>query len=188
MKIKHLLYGLLFSLLASCGEDKKIEEKEIFEVKNIGMLSTTEYTVGKVVKLSDNKEWYKWGDRKILMSCKAKIKAGVNMNEILDKDIKAEGKRIEITLPPPQIVSFEMDPDLIRTEMVDVNGFRANFTQEEKNRVMQLGEKAIREDLKKLNILNDAEKNAKAFLTDFYKELGFEEVIIHGTTNEVSRD
>lgn len=181
MRLQLLFPILLLSLLAGCSDGPEIREREIYEVKNIGMLSTSEYTVGKIVKLSDDKEWYKWGDRKILMSCKARIKAGVDLSAISEKDIKASGKRIELTIPAPQIVSFEMDPDLIRTELVDINGFREDFNQEEKNTIMQLGEAAIRRDLKELNILNDAGKNAKAFLTDFYKELGFEEVIIHDT-------
>ena len=181
MKLLYLYTTFFLGLLTACSNDSPVKEKEIYEVKNIGMLSTTEYTVGKIVQLSDKGEWYTWGDRKILMSCKARIKAGINMSAIRDGDIVANGKRIEITLPAPEIVSFEMDPDEIRTEMVDVNGFRAPFTQAEKNKIMQLGEQSIRKDMTALNILNDAEKNAKAFLNDFYTELGFEEVIIHGT-------
>jgi len=189
MKLKHLIFVLLPVLLAACAEEPSVKEKEIYAVKNIGMLSTTEYTVGKIVKLTDKSDWMKlkWGDRKILMSCKAKVKAGVDLSKIIDKDIQAKGKRIEITLPAPEIVSFEMDPDQIRTEMTDVNGMRSDFTQDEKNRIMQLGEQAIRKEMEALNILKDAENNAKAFLTDFYKELGFEEVIIHGTS-ENKRD
>jgi hypothetical protein len=34
--------------------------------------------------------------------------------------------------------------------------------------------------MKELDILNDAEKNAAVFIKDFYKQLGFEEVIVHG--------
>ena len=181
MNMKKLLIGIALLSLAACSDEPDVSESQIFEVKNIGMLSTTEYTVGKIVKLSDEGEWWKWGERKILMSCKARIKAGVNMNTIKEEDIKVNGKLIEITLPPAEIVSFEMDPDQIHTEMVDVSGFRADFNQDEKNKIMQLGEKAIRKDMQELNILADAENNAKAFLKDFYTELGFEQVIIHGT-------
>lgn len=175
----------LFSLLAlpffllSCKNDPPVKESEIYEVRNIGTLSTTEYTVGKVVKLSDEAEWYKYGDRKILMSCKARIKAGIDLTEIKDGDIKTDGTTIEIQLPEPKIVSFEMDPRLVRTEMEEINGLRSSFSQEEKNKIMQLGEKAIRRDLEKLDMLDKASDNAKKFLREFYEQLGFEEVIIH---------
>jgi hypothetical protein len=185
------LFGIFFAfvlVLSSCGnDDAPVSETEIYEVRKIGTLSTTEYTVSKIIKLDDKGEWYKWGQRKILMSCKARIKAGVNLNNLKDKDITVRGRRIEIQLPPPEIVSFEMNPDEVTTEMQDISGFRADFSQTEKNRIMRLGEKSIRKDLQQLNILRDAETNAIAFLTDFYKGLGFEEIIIHGT-EKIQRD
>jgi hypothetical protein len=174
-------FALALTLALFSCDDAPVNETEIYEVRRIGTLSTTEYTVGKIVKLDDRGEWYKWGQRKILMSCKARIKAGVNLSNIKDKDITVRGKRIEIQLPPPEIVSFEMNPDEVKTEMQDISGLRADFSQSEKNRIMRLGEKSIRKDLQQLNILRDAETNAIAFLTDFYRQLGFEEIIIHGT-------
>lgn len=181
-----IFYTVFFLLLlTACGtDDSPAKESEVFEVRSIGTLSTSEYTVGKIIKLDDKGDWWKWGDRKILISCKAKIKAGVNLNKIKDSDILVDGKRIEIQLPEPEIISFEMDPDQIRTEMTDVNGFRSDFSQADKNKILQLGEKAIRKDLRQLSILSDAEANAIAFLKDFYKTLGFEEIIIHGTEQD----
>lgn len=179
------ILGISLSLLASCGtDDQPLRNSEIYEIRSIGTLSTSEYTVSKIIKLNDKGEWYTWGDRKILISCKAKIKAGVNLNRLAPEDIKVEGKKITIELPEAEIISFEMNPDQIKTEMVDVSGFRANFSQREKNHILQLGEKSIRKDLKQLNILQDAETNAIIFLTDFYKNLGFEEIIIHGKEQE----
>ncbi|MES2556157.1 MAG: DUF4230 domain-containing protein [Bacteroidota bacterium] len=182
--VTYLLLALVVAL-NSCGtDDTPVSHKEIFEIRTIGTLSTSEYTVSKIIKLNDVGEWYKWGDRKILISCKAKIKAGVNLNKLKADDIKVTGKKIEIQLPPAEIISFEMNPDQIKTEMVDVSGFRGGFSQQEKNRILRLGEKSIRKDMKQLNILNDAETNAIVFLTDFYKNLGFEEIIIHGTKQD----
>jgi hypothetical protein len=173
--------------LFSCGEDESAKKHEIYEVRQIGMLATSEYTVGKIIKLNDEGEWYKWGDRKILMSCKAKIKAGVDLTKLQDKDFKVNGKRIEIQLPPAEIVSFEMNPDKVRTEMEDISGLRADFTQVEKNEILRLGEQSIKKDIGQLRILKDAETNAIAFLTDFYKTLGFEEISIYGT-EQAKRD
>ncbi len=179
--MKNWFYLLSFVLLLfSCSDSDEKPKGEIYSIRSIGTLSTSEYTVGKVIKLNDEGEWYKLGDRKILISCKAKIKAGVNLNNIEEGDIIAEGKKITIYLPETEIISFEMDPNSIKTEMVDVTGFRFDFSQEEQNEILGQGEAAIRKDMKKLNILNDAERNAIVFIQDFYKELGYEEVIVHG--------
>lgn len=186
--MKHTVTYLFLAVavvLTGCGtDDAPVSHKDVYEIRTIGTLSTSEYTVGKIIKLNDEGEWYKWGDRKILISCKAKIKAGVNLTKLKPEDIKVNGKKIEIQLPAPEIISFEMNPEQIKTEMVDVSGFRGDFSQQEKNRILRLGEKSIREDMKQLNILSDAETNAIVFLTDFYANLGFEEIIIHGTKQD----
>jgi hypothetical protein len=180
----YLFLTLLVLFLVSCGDGKEVHETEIYQIRAIGTLSTTEYTLGKIIHWNDEGEWYKFGDRKILLSCKATVKAGVNLNAIKESDIQVEGKKITIQLPPPEIVSFEMDPDLIRTEMTDVNGFRSDFSQVDKSKVLQKGEESIRKDLKKLHILDEAEQNAKIFIVDFYKNLGFEQVIVHETPKD----
>ena len=179
-----LFFSLLVLFLASCGDEKEVHETEIYQIRSIGTLATTEYTLGKIIHWNDEGEWYKFGDRKILLSCKATVKAGVNLNKIKESDIEVEGNKITIQLPPPEIVSFEMDPDLIRTEMTDVNGFRSDFSQVEKSKVLQKGEESIRKDLRKLHILDEAEQNAKIFIVDFYKNLGFEQVIVHETPKD----
>lgn len=180
--------SILFLLISSCGEDpKELPVPNIHEVKDIGILSTSEYTVGKVIRLNDPpEEWYKYGERKILISCKAKIKAGVDLSKLKEGDIKVSGKTIEITLPPAEITSFTMDPKDIHTEMESVTGFRSGFTQKDKNDFLRQGEASIREDIMETNILENAERDARKFLKDFYSEMGFEEIIIKHTPYEKS--
>lgn len=175
--------GLLV-MTAACSGNDEVKATEIFQIRSMGTLSTSEYTVKKIIELNDDQAWYKWGDRKILISCRAKIKAGVALNEITDEAVSVQGKRILIQLPPARIVSFEMDPETIQTELTEINGFRAQFSQTDKQTILQQGERAIRKDMQQLPILDDAEKNAIVFLTDFYKQLGFEEVIIHATRKD----
>jgi hypothetical protein len=166
-------------LLSGCNEENKLPEVEVYEIRNIGELSTTEYTVGKIIKLDDKAdEWYKYGDRKILINCKAKVKAGVDLSLIKEGDITVSGTTITITIPPTEITSFSMDSKHIHTEMESVSGFRDAFTHLEKNKFLKQGEAAIREEILHTDIIKDGRLNAEAFLTDFYKQMGFEKVII----------
>lgn len=176
---KLAIISVLAFFAVSCGSGKEIKKGEVYEIRQIGTLSTTEYTLGKVIKLNDEGEWYKFGDRKMLISCKAKVKAGVDLSQIKDDDIRVDGTKIEITIPEARITSFDMDPRSIKVEMTEVSGFRFQFTLEETNNILKQGEQSIRKDLKQLNILDDANRNAQVFIRDFYKQLGFEEVIIH---------
>jgi len=176
---KQILFIISFFILAACSDNNGPEE-DVFKITNIGELSTTEYTVGKIIKLDDvGEEWYEYGDRKLLISCKAKVKAGIDLTKIGENDIKVSGSTIEITLPPAEITSFSMDPNLIRTEMESVSGLRLSFSQEEKNDILKQGEDAIKEDLGETGILNDATDNAETFLIDFYKQMGYEKIIVN---------
>lgn len=179
-----LIISLL--LLAGCSGEVRPMHENVYEIRDIGELSTSEYTIGKMVKVDDaDSSWYwigKYGDRKILINTKAKVKAGVDLSKIKEDDITVKGNSITIKLPPAEITSFSMDPKYTYTEMESVNGFRDKFTQKEKNTFMRQGEDAIRDELKNVGILQDAEKNAEEFIKDFYKQLGYKRVIIKKTT------
>jgi hypothetical protein len=176
--VQFLGFWTVISVLFACESTIQEEEPSIFEIRDIGILATSEYTVGKVLKVKDEPEWYKFGNRNILISCKAKIKAGIDFSKLSDEDIEFKDKTVFITLPNPEIVSFDMDPSLIKTELVDVNGMRQNFTQEEKNEILNLGEKSIRKEIVATGILDDAKRNTNQFIKDFYKQLGYKDVQI----------
>ncbi|MFK7787468.1 MAG: DUF4230 domain-containing protein [Crocinitomicaceae bacterium] len=179
MRITLFIFLVVAGFISSCAEETKEPPKaDVYEVKNIGLLSTSEYTIGKIIKLTDKGEWYAVGDRKILMSCKAKIKAGVDLTKIEDGDITVKGNTVTIVLPPAEMTTFVMDPKLTHTEMESVSGLRQGFSQSEKYKYMRQAERAIKRDMKDTNILKDAEQNATMFLKDFYEQMGFEEVIV----------
>lgn len=186
-----LLTGLLFAS-AGCKEEQPAEDR-VFEVREIGVLSTTEYTIGKIIRLDDvyddkDSEWYeyykKYGERKILLSCRAKVKAGVDLSKLSKEDVEVKGTTIIIHLPEAEITSFSIDPRDIHTEAESITGFRSAFSQEEKNAFLKQTEEAILEDLESTGILKDANENAKAFLKEFYEEMGFREVIIETESND----
>lgn len=186
------VFSALLILSGACSEEK-LPDDRVYEVRNIGELSTTEYTVGKIIRLDDNfsdedSEWYeyykKYGERKILMSCKARVKAGVDLTLLQEGDIVIKGSTIEITLPPARITTFSIDPSEIHTEMESVTGFRSSFSQEEKNEFLRQAEEAIREDLTETGILDDANENAEAFLQEFYQQMGYKNVVVHTSKEE----
>lgn len=173
---KNIFYLLFVFVFLSCTDEKNSRKTEVFEIREIGELSTTEYLYSKVLKIHGDKKWYKIGDRKILISCKAKVKAGIDLTAIKFEDIEIDGDEIIIFIPKLKITSFNMDPNSIKTEMADISGFRHNFSQEEKNEILQKGEASIRETLAETGIYKEAEKNVISFLNEFYEQMGFEKV------------
>ncbi len=173
--MKRLFFLIVSGLIISACSTKEPPEPDIYSIKSIGVLSTTEFTVGKIVRFDDSPEWYKFGDRKILIRCRAKVKAGVNL---MDAEIKKEENKITVKLPAPVITSFVIDPDDVQTVMVDVNGFRSKFNQTDKNEILKRGEAQILQQVESTSIYREAAENAVAFVRDFYREAGYPDVEI----------
>jgi hypothetical protein len=86
-------------LIFSCSKDAENEAKiDVFEIRNVGLLSTSEYTIGKVIELKDDSEWYKFGDRNKMRlnagQLDLKTKAKENLIRCLKPLIKKNKKLI----------------------------------------------------------------------------------------------
>lgn len=173
---------ILLLLLLACGRKDKTDEKPgILTLREMSDLATVEYTVTKVIKASDNKTWFKMGDRKILMSCEAHIKAGIDMSAIHKNNFTVTGKNIEVTLPQPKIISISLPADAIKTEYEDVGVFRDQFNSRDRDALATQAEQQIRNSVDSLGILNQAKVNTSVFVTNFLKRLGYENITINYT-------
>jgi hypothetical protein len=169
----------LFFLIA-CGNKEEGDKKpDILTLREMSDLATVEYTVTKVIKANDNHTWFKVGDRKILMSCEAHIKAGIDMSAINQNSFKITGKNIEVTLPPPKIISINLPAEGIKTEYEEVGGFRDKFTSADRDALAIQAEKQIIASVKSLGILEQAKVNTSTFINNFLKGLGYQNISIN---------
>lgn len=181
---------LLISALHGCSKKAEEERPDIFELKEMSDLATVEYTVTKIIKASDNKTWYKVGTRKILMSCEAHIKAGIDMSKINANNFTINDKEITVHLPPPKIISFSIPPEKIRTEYQETGAFRDKFSSKERDALALQAEKQIRNNLQSLGIFEQAKANTGLFVTTFLQQLGYETVHVqfnNGNTNSYTK-
>ena len=101
-------------------------------------------------------------------------------NFSVDKvSINKEKNSISIVLPKATILSFNMPPEEIKQVYTRVTGLRDDFTPEEKQELLVLGEKDIIEDIPNMGILADAEANAKLFFNALFSQLGYETITIN---------
>lgn len=175
-KICCLIYVLL--LLIGCAKKEPPRPSPLAQLREIGQLATAEYELAKVVRARDEDTWYKWGDRRILITCRARIKAGIDLSQVRDLDIQTTENSISIQLPRPQILSFNMPPQNIKVAYSDVGPLRDPFSQAETNAVMQQAEMQIRRQADSLNILQNAEKGAATFVTRFFESAGYQKVTV----------
>jgi Protein of unknown function (DUF4230) len=175
--MRRLLLFLLCLVLLACNR-KKAAQQEIMSLKNMSDLATVEYVVTKIIKTNDNKDWYKIGDRKILMSCQATIKAGIDFAKIEVDDIAIDGDEVTLTLPPAKMISLNIRPEDIKVEFQEVGVLRQSFNQSEKDFLLSQGESQIRSSVEAIGVLKTAETNATVFLTQFLKQLGYKKITV----------
>lgn len=152
--------------------------QQVLGLQNMSNLATAEYVVAKIIKANDNKTWYKLGDRKILMTCKASLVAGIDLSKLTANDVFIDGENITITLPHASLLYINIKPEDIKTAYEDVGIWRTNFSSQEKNNLAAQGEKQIRQSVSSLGILITAETNAALFVDTFLKNLGYKSIKI----------
>lgn len=184
-KVFRLLFLLLcIGGLASCN---KLEKQTIEQIDRLDVqeFATVEYTISKVIKASDDQTWYKMGDRKIVFTAKATVKAGVRMDNFTAKDviIDARNKAITVNLPQPEILSVSMRPEDIREVWHHSSFLRQDFSAAEKEDLFRQGLNDIKKDIPNMGILDEARSNAALDMTNFFKQLGYEKVTINFKEN-----
>jgi len=140
-------------------------------LKDLAELATIEYSVTKIVSYKDV-AWY--GDRKILFETAATVKAGIDLNELADQDIKLEGDSgVTVSLPQPKILLFNMKPEQMREIFNESGVLRSNFSNEEKDGLLSQGEIDIRAKVATMDILQRAARNARILIESWLKKMGF---------------
>ena len=180
MKRLTLIFSILLvtaSCFISCKKKEHLRET-VLALKRTGQFVTAEFTLGKIVKASDDKTWYKVGDRKILISLEAHLKAGINFLDINEENFKQDGTLLSVTLPPAQIFSLSIPPEKIKLEHEEIGLLRSDFSAAEREDLLAQAEVQIRNLGDSLKILQIAEENAELYLEKFLHQFGYENVRI----------
>ena len=175
-------FVLLLTALMLSGCTERVPEdttqREIEAISQMRELSLVEYRVRKIVKANDEGEWYKIGDRKILLSCTAYLKAGIDLSGFSAEnvDINRLDGSVTVTVPHAKLLSLDMPASEIREEYDHVTMLRHSFSAEERNALLRQGEKQIRSSVPSLGILEKAEENARRFFESVFTKMGFTSV------------
>jgi hypothetical protein len=178
MTVQKTLFLLTFVLLFSCSREEKRESAIVQSIQQSGKLVTAEYTLSKMVRASDNKTWYKVGERRILISAEAIVKAGVDLQTLREENVEVSKEAIRVQLPAPQIFSVSIPPDKIEVLYQDVSVFRSRFSAAEREDLLRQAERQVRSVADSLGILQTAQKNAELFIRNLLQQGGFETVTI----------
>ena len=172
------LFLIISIFIISCSKSDKEQKQSILTLKEMSELATVEYTLTKIIKADDNKTWFKIGDRKLLMSCEATIKAGVDLSGITESSFTVDGKNVELVLPPPKVISFSIPPDKIKVEYQEVGFLREPFKTGERDQLAAQAEAQIKNSINSLGILEQAKANTSLVVNKILKQMGYKSISI----------
>lgn len=188
MKRGSVYFFLICLAAGACTANEPVPEAaQVITLKEMSELATAEYVVTKIIKASDNKSWFKLGERKILMSCRATIKAGIDLSLIKEDNISVNKKSISLLLPHAKVLSLDIRPEDVKTEYETATAFRSSFSSAERDQLAAQGEAGIRREIQSSGILQTAEINATLVLTDFLRTLGYGTINIHFDDTPIRR-
>ncbi|MCA0397755.1 MAG: DUF4230 domain-containing protein [Bacteroidetes bacterium] len=184
LQIRHSVLFACILLQLACKQ-KQDPVTRVLQVRDMSALATTEYSITKIVKASDDKTWYKFGDRKILMSVEADVRAGIDLAQLKKEDVIINGKSIQLNLPAPKIMSVNLPPEKIKVEYEDIGPLRDPFDNAARDALLAQAEKQIRSAMDQTAILADTEKNTRNLLSNFLQQAGYEQIEIRfGNTKQ----
>ncbi|MGG4165990.1 DUF4230 domain-containing protein [Rossellomorea vietnamensis] len=164
------------------------EEKGSFveRIQEMSSLATAQGFVKAVIEQEDNQLFGKeinadlpGTKRKLLMVVPGTVLAGVDLQEIDDKDIvvNEEKKEIRLTLPRAEILQEpSIDTDNIKTFSVE-GIFRNDVDWNEGFALAEVAKDQISQEAVEQGILQAAEKNAEKSLKGFFEQLGYDVTI-----------
>lgn len=159
---------------------ERINSSGILEkVKSISELNTVEMYFNEIIDYKDAKYFHEieipFTKKSFIFSVKAKVKAGIDLSQLKEEDIKIEDKDISLNLPTPKITSI----DILEYKSYDENDGLFN---EVKNEDTFKALDKLKEDLdkqsKESDILEKSKENAKSSLTELLKAFEFENIEI----------
>lgn len=158
----------------------------ITQVKKCSRLYTAEYKIHKIITHNDevrakgkilNHEYdvaLPVGERKVAIPVDATIKAYIDFSDFSERNIKRNGRKMEILLPDPhvQLTASRINHGEIRKYVAMM---RQNFSDAELANYEQQGRKAIIKDIPRLDITDMAKESATKIIVPFFVGMGFNE-------------
>ena len=154
-------------------------------LQNLQELTTTVQTMEKIVPTSADR---KLGNlpiatTRLLYIAKGEIRAGIDLGELTDKDIKIDRQSIEVDLPTAKILDTKIDVDNSR-----VYDYDRGFLNLGPDVAPQLQTLAQRNTLQEIisaacerDILNDANLKAKDSVSQLLTNFGYSQVKVNTT-------
>ena len=149
------------------------------QVQTLADLVSVKYVLEKVVILDAPPQTtlgaYIQGDNRVLLLAHGIVKAGVDLKDIAESDVRISGKNITLRLPAAHITDCYLDED--KTQVIDWKlGFLRAFDKDLEQTARRQAVADIRSAAQTSGILRDASERAQRQLAVLLHQAGFETV------------
>ncbi len=149
----------------------------IHQVRGLSRLETVTYSIEKVITAEAGQDAlaFLFGDR-LLLVAHGEVIAGVDLSRIQDGDITVTNDdRVIVVMPPAEIFVVTLDND--QSYVYDRDTGVLGLNQDLETLARQAAEDEILNAALEDGILQTADANARAYLTQLITAFGFQEVI-----------
>lgn len=174
------ILGGSMCLLISCQTDDRV--MVVGKIQGASDLVTSEFTIDKVVFGTKTKNllWFKFNEAKFMAYSQAKVKTGVDLSKVREEDILISGRKIEVNLPPVEVINFSYPPSsFVEDSLVsDPKVFLTKINLHDQEEFFRLAELDIRENLKYMGLVKTTQDHTRKMFMILLESLGYEEIYI----------
>ncbi|HSJ69331.1 MAG TPA: DUF4230 domain-containing protein [Anditalea sp.] len=176
-----LLMLLVYAVLAnSCKNNDRA--LVVGKIQNASDLATTEFVIDKIVFGTKTKRlvFFKINEASFMAYSQARVKAGIDLSKIRESNIRIDGNKIHLSLPPIEVINFSYPPSnfvedsLISNPKIFLN--KINIRDQEE--FFRLAELDIRENLQHMGIVKTTQIHTQQMFNVLLSSLGYKEIYI----------
>lgn len=150
----------------------------VTDIRAAAELTTVEYQAVAEIqdeRVPDDFRQYLGIKEKVLLLAYGDVKAGFDLDRLSEEDLWTDGSRVQLHLPPPEILSTSIDYD--RTHAVYHRGtLLMSRDIDWEGEIFQTAQDSIRQEAVQAGILEDAARYGQLYFENFLRSLGFTEV------------
>lgn len=183
--LKNVLFhgwiGISFCwIFCSCQKDER--GLVIGKIQQASDLVVSEFVIDKVVfgKKTKNILFIPVNEASFMAYSRASIKTGIDLNRIREEDIRIEGNKINLNLPPIEVINFSYPPEnfIADTLVSNPNRFLNSISLEDQETFFRMAEMDIRDHLPYMGLVESSQNHARKLIHTVLKSFAFEEIYI----------
>lgn len=170
----------IVALFSSCKKNERA--LVVGKIQNASDLATTEFVIDKIVFGTKTKKLalLKISEASFMAYSQAKVKAGIDLSKIKEADIRIEGTKIHLELPPIEVINFSYPPaSFVEDSLIsDPKVFLNKINIRDQEEFFRLAELDIRENLRFIGIVRTTQNHTRQLFQVLLGSLGYEEIYI----------